>query len=79
MCILSHVHFFATPWTGAHQILLSMKFPRQEYWSKLLFSSPWNLRDLDTEPMPLPSPTLQADSSPLNKLGDHTRILPKEK
>ena len=30
---LSHVQLFATPWTAAHQALLSMKFPRQEYWS----------------------------------------------
>ena len=25
----------ATPWTVAHQALLSMGFPRQEYWSGL--------------------------------------------
>ena len=24
---------FATPWTVAHQTLLSMEFPSQEYWS----------------------------------------------
>ena len=29
----------ATPWTVAHQALLSMGFPRQEYWSGLPFSS----------------------------------------
>ena len=28
---LSHVQLFATPWTVAHQPLLSMGFPRQEY------------------------------------------------
>ena len=28
----------ATPWT--HQVPLSMGFPRQEYWSGLLFPSP---------------------------------------
>ena len=31
---------FATPWTVAHQDLLSMGFPRQEYWSGLPFPSP---------------------------------------
>ena len=29
-----------TPWTVAHQALLSMEFSRQEYWSVLPFSSP---------------------------------------
>ena len=29
----SHVRLFATPWTVAHQIPLSMEFPRQEYCS----------------------------------------------
>ena len=33
---------FATPWTVAHQTLLSMVFPRQEYWSELPFPSPGN-------------------------------------
>ena len=31
---------FATPWTVAHQTLLSMEFPRQEYWNGLPFPSP---------------------------------------
>ena len=30
--ILSHIWFFATPWTVAHQAPLSMEFSRQEYW-----------------------------------------------
>ena len=29
----------ATPWTVAHQAPLSMRFPRQEYWSGLPFPS----------------------------------------
>ena len=29
-----------TPWTGAHQASLSMKFSRQEYWHGLSFHSP---------------------------------------
>ena len=29
-----------TPWTVAHQDSLSMRFPRQEYWSGLPFSPP---------------------------------------
>ena len=37
---LSHVRFFETPWTVAHQAPLSMEFSRQEYWSGLPFPSP---------------------------------------
>ena len=33
----------ATPWTVAHQAPLSMRFPRQEYWSGLPFPSPGDL------------------------------------
>ena len=36
----SHVRFSVIPWTVAHQALLSMGFPRQEYWSRLPFSTP---------------------------------------
>ena len=32
---LSRVRLFATPWTEAHQVPLSMGFSRQEYWSGL--------------------------------------------
>ena len=35
--------FFQTPWTVAHQAPLSIQFPRQEYWSRLLFPSSGNL------------------------------------
>ena len=38
--LLSRVRLFATPWTVAHQVPLSMGFPRQEYWSGLPFPSP---------------------------------------
>ena len=38
ICVLSHVWFFVTPWTVAHQDPLSMKSSRQEYWSRLPFS-----------------------------------------
>ena len=37
---LSRVGLFATPWTVALQTPLSMGFPRQEYWSGLLFPTP---------------------------------------
>ena len=53
--LLSHVRFFAIPWTVAHQIPLSMGFPRQEYWSGLPFPSPGDLPNPGTE---LASPAL---------------------
>jgi len=41
---------FETPWTIAHQAPLFMGFPRQEYWSGLLFPSPGDLPDPGMEP-----------------------------
>ena len=49
---------FATPWTIALQVPLSVGFSRQEYWSGLAFPSPGDLPNLGTEPG---SPALQAD------------------
>ena len=55
--------FFVTPWTVAHQVLLSMGWPRQEYWSGLLFPSPGNLPNPGVEPTSLTERFLrQADS-----------------
>ena len=47
-----------TPWTVAHQALLSMGFPRQEYWSGLLYPTPGDLPNLEIKPMSLASPAL---------------------
>ena len=55
---LSCVRLFATPWTVAHQALLSMGFPRQEYWSGLPFPPPGTLPDPVIEPKSLASPAL---------------------
>ena len=33
----SHVQFFATSWTVACQVPLSMGFPTERYWSELPF------------------------------------------
>ena len=48
---------FMTLWTVAHQASLSKGFPRQEYWSGLLFPSLENLPDPGVE---LQSPAWQA-------------------
>ena len=47
-----------TPWTVAHQALLSMGFSRQEYWSGLPFPSPGDLPNPGIEPR---SPALHVD------------------
>ena len=39
-----------TPWTVARQPPLSMRFPRQEYWSGLPFFPPEDLSDSGIEP-----------------------------
>ena len=41
-----------TTWTVAHQALLSMGFPRQEYWNGFPFPSPGNLPDPGIKPAP---------------------------
>ena len=58
---LSHVQFFATPWTVAYQAPPSIEFSRQEYWSGLPFPSPGDLPDPGIKPR---SPTLQEDALP---------------
>ena len=65
---VSRFRLFATPWTIAHQVPLSMGFSRQEYWYRLPCSPPGALPDLGIEPM---SPALQADSLP----SENIRIL----
>ena len=47
-----------TPWTVALQTPLSMGFPRQEYWSQLLFPSPGDLSNPGIEPVSLVPPSL---------------------
>ena len=68
-----HVLLFSTPWTVAHQAPLSMRFPRQECWSRLPFPSPGDLSDPGTEPMSLEAPALAGSffptASPGNPVG----------
>ena len=62
-CVLSCVGLFVTPWTVAHQAPLSMRLPRQKYWSELPFPTPGDLPDPGIKPV---SPASQVDSSPLS-------------
>ena len=66
------IRFFATPWTAAHQAPQSMGFPRQQYWSRLPFSSPGELPNPGIESR---SPTLQADSLPSEPPGKPSKDL----
>ena len=56
--VLSHAQLFATPWTVAHQVLLSMEFSKQEYWNGLPFPTHRDLSNPGIETMSLASPTL---------------------
>ena len=51
----SRLILLQVPWTVASQAPLSMAFPRQEYWSGLLFPFPGDLPDPGTEPRSVPS------------------------
>ena len=46
------------PWTVTCQAPLSMEFSRQEYWSRLSFSTPGDLPNPGIEPASLVSPAL---------------------
>ena len=50
---VSHFWLFVTPWIITCQPPLSMGFPRQEYWSRLLFPSPGDLTDPGIKPASL--------------------------
>ena len=67
--VCSVVSDCATPWAVARQAPLSMGFPRQEYWSGLLFPPPRDLPDPGIEPTSLVSPALAGRLFPLHNLG----------
>ena len=69
MSMIGSVQLFVTPWTIAHQALLSMGFSRQEYWSGLPCLSPGDLPDPGMEPVSLAPPHCQVDSLPLEPPG----------
>ena len=58
---ISHVQLFATVWTVARQVPLSMAFSRQEYYSGLLCPSPGDLLDPGVEPTYLTYPALEGE------------------
>ena len=56
--LLSRVQLFATSWTIAHQVPLSMGFSREEDWSELPFPPPGYLPNSGNDPVSLASPAL---------------------
>ena len=62
VCVLSRVRLFATPWTVARQAPLSMGFPRQEYWSGLVFAPPKDLFNPAIEAVSPSAPALAGRS-----------------
>ena len=63
---------FATLWIIARWAPLSMRFPRQECWSGLLFPSSGDLSDPGKEPV---YPAWQVDSLPPSHLGSWNKAL----
>ena len=60
---------FVTPWTVAHQVPVSMEFPRQEYWNGSPFPLPGDLLDPGIKLSSSATPALAVDSLPLYHLG----------
>ena len=65
VCVLSRFPLFVATIKVDCQTLLSMAFPRQEYWSELSFSTPEDLSDPGIESLSLESSALEGDSLPL--------------
>ena len=68
-CVFRHfsrVRLFATSWTVAHEVPLSMGFSSQGYWSGLPCPPPRDLPDPGIEPVSPESPALQTYSLPLS-------------
>ena len=63
---------FATPWTIAHHVLLSMEFLRQEYWSVLPCPPPG---DFPARGLNLHILRCQEDSLPLSQQGSPEKNL----
>ena len=71
-CYFSRVLLFATLWTIACQVPLSMGFSRQEHWRGLPFPFPGDLPDPETKPTSLSLLYWQAGSLPQVPYGKPT-------
>ena len=68
----SVVWLYATPWTVAYQAPPFLRFPRQDFWSRLPFPSPGDLPDPGIEPR---SPSLQAEALPSEPPGKPPSVM----
>ena len=71
----SHVWLFATRWTVARQVPLSIGVSRQEYWSGLPCPPPGELPDPGIKPASPAAPALQAGSLSLSYLGSPLSLI----
>ena len=69
---VSRVLLLVTPWTAAHQAPLCTGFPRQEYWSGVLFPTSADLPDQGSD---LHLLHWRVDSLPLSPQGSPNRRL----
>ena len=69
MCF-THVQLFVTPWTVAHQALLSMGFSSREQWSGLPFPPPGGLPGSGIISVSPVAAALQADFLPTEPPGE---------
>ena len=67
VCVFSSVRLVGTTWTVAYQVPLFVEFSRQESWSGLSLSTPWDFPNPEFEPE---SPVLPALIEP------ESRVLP---
>ena len=75
---LSHVQLYGTAWTLACQALLSVEFPRQEYWRGLPFPSPGELLTrIESVSPPLAGGLFTTE--PPGKPNEHISDKPKKK
>ena len=58
LCNMKETCCVKETWTIALQDPLAMEFSRQDYWSGLPFSTPWDLLDPGMEPASLVFPAL---------------------
>ena len=73
---LGHVSLCVTPWTVTHQVPLSVRFSRQEYWSGLPCHPPGDRPDQVIESTSLRSPALAGGFFTTRPLGKpKTRII----
>ena len=74
----SHVPLFVTLWTVACQVLLSMGFSRQEYYSGLPCPPLGDLPDPGIEPLSLMSPALAGRFFTTRATWDAPRYIPNK-